>query len=130
MAETRESITLTYPHDVYRRFKEDEYLSLDEKVAKINETCEQRFALASKGYVGFRLSVGNIRFFFVTLSSFRRFEGKEDEGNIVEKQLLEHNLELQKLHRTGDALMTNVRTACERRQLKQREREKSFEEGN
>lgn len=49
MEKTREPITLTYPHDLYRRFKEDEYFALDKKVATIDETCENRFTLASKG---------------------------------------------------------------------------------
>lgn len=49
MKNARESITLTYSHDLYRRFKEDEYLSLDQRVAKIDETCDNRFMLARKG---------------------------------------------------------------------------------
>lgn len=57
------------------------------------------------------------------------FEENGEQGNIVERQLLEHNLELEKLHQKGDALMTNVRIVCEQRQLERREREKTFEEG-
>lgn len=59
----------------------------------------------------------------------RLYDEKEKEGNIVEKQLLKHNLELEKLHQKGNALMTNVRTVCERRQLEQRKKEKIFQEG-
>lgn len=49
MKKTRESIALTHPHDAYRRFKEDEYLPLDERVEKIDESCEKRLMLARKG---------------------------------------------------------------------------------
>lgn len=59
----------------------------------------------------------------------RIYDEKEKEGNIVEKQLLEHNIELEKLHENGHALMTNIRLACEQRQLQQREKEKLYEEG-
>lgn len=58
------------------------------------------------------------------------YDEKEKEGNIVEIKLLEQNLELEKLHRKGHVLMTNVRTACEQRQLEQRKREKTYEEGS
>lgn len=67
--------------------------------------------------------------FFHLIVILRLYDEKEKEGNIVEKQLQEHNLELEKLHQKGNALMTNVRIACERRQSEQRKREKTFEEG-
>lgn len=41
----------------------------------------------------------------------------------------EHNLELEKLHQKGNALMSNIRVASEQRQLEQRQREKKYEEG-
>lgn len=50
MPKTRESTSLNYPHDLHRRFKEDEYLQFDARVAKVDETCENRFMLAKKGY--------------------------------------------------------------------------------
>lgn len=44
--------------------------------------------------------------------------------------MLEQNLELNQLRRKGHELITNIRVACERRQLEQRKREKAYEEGN
>lgn len=44
-------------------------------------------------------------------------------------QMLEHNLELENLHRKGNSIMTNVRVVCEQRHLEQRKREKKYEEG-
>lgn len=76
-----------------------------------------------------------VRWFYIwsfevaTLCILRLFEETEEEGSIVEKQMLEHNLELEKLHQKGNALMTNVRTVCEQRQLEQRQREKTYEKG-
>jgi len=43
--------------------------------------------------------------------------------------MLEHNEELENLHRKGNTIMTNIRVACEQRQLEQRKREKGYEEG-
>lgn len=51
MSKTRESTNLNFPHDLHRRFKEDEYLPLDDRVAKVDQTCENRFLLAKKGYI-------------------------------------------------------------------------------
>lgn len=76
MAKARESVNLSYPHNVYRRFKEDEYLPLDERVAKINETCENRFMIANKGYADFtfdRLKL--LHFVFLDCSKKRRKKG-------------------------------------------------------
>ncbi|XP_037026905.1 dynein regulatory complex protein 1 homolog [Bradysia coprophila] len=107
MEKTRESLTLTYPHDLYRRFKEDEYLPLDAKVDRIDKTCKDRFMASRKG----------------------TYDQKAKEGNVVEVLMLEHNLELEKLHQKGNDLMTNIRVSCEQRQLEQRKREKTYEEG-
>ncbi|KAJ6637367.1 hypothetical protein Bhyg_10097, partial [Pseudolycoriella hygida] len=99
----RQSETLAYPHDVYRRFKEDDYLALDERFSKVEQTCNKRLKFSKKGL----------------------YEAKNDVANIVEKQMLENNLELENLHKTGNALLTNIRIACERRQLQRRENEKA-----
>ncbi|KAG4075673.1 hypothetical protein HA402_003498 [Bradysia odoriphaga] len=107
MDQKRDSFTLTYPHDLYRRFKEDEYLPLDAKSNRIDKTCEDRFMASRKG----------------------AYDQKATEGNVVEVQMLEHNLELEKLHQKGNVLMTNIRVSCEQRQLEQRKREKTYEEG-
>lgn len=63
MDRKRESITLSYPHDQYRRLKDDDYLSLDAKVAKINETCEERFLSSQEGSA--------IRTYFYEIVTFR-----------------------------------------------------------
>ncbi len=77
MERKRESITLTYPHDLYRRLKEDEYLPLDERVAKVQKTYEERFVSSQKGYIRFPILKFRFNISWILLGSMTKKRRKE-----------------------------------------------------